>query len=203
MDDLPLKEHSAHRDQLLFRRIANGDGEAFTEFFEAYSVKLAMYVAKFLDSDLWAKEIVQDVFMKLWSMKESIGEIEYPAAFVYRMIANRAKDHIKRREHEVKLHYHLSKYMTGSSNTTQEQFDYRFGEQVFLEAVQLLPAQRALIFRMRHEQGLGYDAIAQQLGLSRHTVRNQLNLALQKIRSHLMEHGDIYGILLLYSLNIF
>jgi RNA polymerase sigma-70 factor (ECF subfamily) len=50
---------------------------------------------------------------------------------------------------------------------------------------------------MRHEQGLSYDEIANTLGLSRHTVRNQLNLALQNIRSYLLEHGDITGILIL------
>jgi RNA polymerase sigma-70 factor (ECF subfamily) len=50
---------------------------------------------------------------------------------------------------------------------------------------------------MRHEQGLGYDEIASTLGLSRHTIRNLLNLALKDIRSYLLEHGDITGILLL------
>ena len=183
-------------DRLTFQRIAQGDTQAFAEFYEAYAVKLAVYVSRFLGSDLWAEEIVQDTFLKLWSIRETIGDIEYPAGFVYRMIANRTKDHLKRREHEIRMQQYMVHYFQhANTNTTQEQFDYQTGEKLFRQAVVQLPPQRALVFKMRHEQGLSYDEIASQLGLSRHTIRNQLNLALQNIRSYLLEHGDITGIL--------
>jgi len=185
-------------DRLTFQRIAQGDAGAFAEFYEAYAVKLAVYVARFLGSDLWAEEIVQDTFLKLWTIRETIGDIEYPAGFVYRMIANRAKDHLKRRGHEIRMQQYMVHYFQqANTNTTQEQVDYQQGEKLFRQAVMQLPPQRALVFKMRHEQGLSYDEIAGQLGLSRHTVRNLLNLALQHIRSYLLEHGDITGILVL------
>ncbi|MET0636905.1 MAG: RNA polymerase sigma-70 factor [Chitinophagaceae bacterium] len=188
-------------DRLTFQRIAQGDTQAFAEFYEAYTVKLAVYVARFLGSDLWAEEIVQDTFLKLWSIRETIGEIEYPAGFVYRMIANRAKDHLKRRGHELRMKQYMVHHVQHSNtNTTQEQVDFQLGEKLFRQAVQQLPPQRALVFKIRHEQGLSYDEIASQLGLSRHTVRNQLNLALQNIRSYLMEHGDITGIIVIFLL---
>ena len=192
-------------DRLTFQRIAQGDAQAFAGFYEAYAVKLAVYVSRFLGSDLWAEEIVQDTFLKLWTIRETIGEVEYPAGFVYRMIANRARDHLKHREHEIRFQQYMVHYFQhANTNTTQEQFDYKTGEKLFRQAVQQLPPQRALVFKMRHEQGLSYDEIAGQLGLSRHTVRNLLNLALQNIRSYLLEHGDITGILVLFLfLNIF
>ena len=185
-------------NRLIFQRIAQGDAQAFAEFYEAYAVKLAVYVARFLGSDLWAEEIVQDTFLKLWSIRETIGDIEYPAGFVYRMLANRVKDHLKRRGHEIRMQqYMIHFFQQANTNTTEEQVDYQRGEKLFRQAVMQLPPQRALVFKMRHEQGLSYDEIARQLGLSRHTVRNLLNLALQNIRSYLLEHGDITGILVL------
>lgn len=200
-----MDNNALQGDRLVFQRIAQGDAQAFAEFYEAYAVKLALYVARFLGSDLWAEEIVQDTFLKLWSIRETIGEIEYPAGFVYRMIANRAKDHLKHREHEIRLQQYMVHYFQqANTNTTQEQLDYQRSEKLFREAIQQLPAQRKLVFRMRHEEGLSYDEIAGTLGISRHTVRNLLNLALQNIRSYLLEHGDITGILvLLLSLKIF
>jgi RNA polymerase sigma-70 factor (ECF subfamily) len=193
-----LENNTLHNDKLLFQRIAQGDAQAFAEFYDGYAVKLAMYVSRFLGSDLWAEEIVQDTFLKLWSIRETLSDIESPAAFVYRMIANRAKDHLKRREHEIKLQQYLVRHVQqANTNTTQEQLDYQIGEKLYRKAIQQLPAQRSLVFKMRHEQGLSYDEIANTLGLSRHTVRNQLNLALQNIRSYLLEHGDITGILVL------
>jgi RNA polymerase sigma-70 factor (ECF subfamily) len=193
-----LDSTALQNDKLIFQRIALGDAEAFAAFYDAYAVKLALYVSRFLGSDLWAEEIVQDTFLKLWSIRETIGEIEYPAGFVYRMIANRAKDHLKHRAHEIKLQQHLSRYLAqADTNTTQELLDYQNGEKLFRQAVQQLPAQRGLVFKLRHEQGLSYDDIARELGVSRHTVRNLLNLASQNIRSYLLEHGDITGFLVL------
>jgi len=186
-------------DRLIFQRIAQGDAQAFAAFYEGYAVKLAFYVSRFLGSDLWAEEIVQDTFLKLWSIRETIGEVEYPAGFVYRMIANRAKDHLKRQEHEIKLQQHMARYLQqANTNTTQEQVDYQMSEKLFRTAIGQLPAQRALVYKMRHEQGLSYEEIARELDLSRHTVRNQLNLALQNIRTYLLEHGDITGVLVVF-----
>jgi RNA polymerase sigma-70 factor (ECF subfamily) len=183
---------------VIFQRIAQGDAQAFAEFYDAYAVKLAMYVARFLGSELWAEEIVQDTFLKLWSIRETVGEIDNPPAFVYRMIANRAKDHLKRREHEIKLQqYMVHNFQQANTNTTQDQLDYQQGEKLYRQAIQQLPAQRALIYKMRHEQGLSYEEIATELGISRHTVRNLLNLALNDIRSYLAEHGDFTGVLVL------
>jgi len=200
-----LDNRDLQDDRLTFRRIAQGDAQAFAEFYESNAIKLAVYVARFLGSDLWAEEIVQDTFLKLWTIRETIGEIEYPAAFVYRMVANRVKDHLKRRGHEVRLQqYMVRNFQQVNINATQEQVDFHLGEKLYRQAIQQLPAQRKMIYKMRHEQGLSYDEVAGQLGLSRHTVRNQLNLALQDIRSYLLEHGDIAGLLvILLFLNYF
>ncbi|MBO9202990.1 MULTISPECIES: RNA polymerase sigma-70 factor [Niastella] len=187
-----MDSSALHNDREIFKRIARGDAQAFAEFYDAYAVKLALYVSRFLGSELWAEEIVHDTFLKLWSIRETLTTVETPAAFVYRMIANRAKDHLKHQEHEVKLQQHLVRHLQ-HANTTQDLLDYQRGEKLYRLAIQQLPAQRALVFKMRHEQGMSYDEIARELELSRHTVRNLLNLALKDIRHYLLQHGDIAG----------
>lgn len=192
-----MKEDTTYRDRELFKRIAQGDTQAFTTFFKAYSVDLAGYVARFLRSELWAEEIIQDVFLKLWASREMLDQVDVPGAFIYRMILNRAKDHLKHREHEVRLQHYLSGLTTDAgANDTQDAVDFRIGKKLFDEAVRQLPRQRALVFKMRHEQGLSYDQIAQHLQVSPHTVRNLLNLAMQHIRSYLLEHGGITGLMI-------
>lgn len=189
-----MDSSALHNENDIFQRIARGDAQAFAGFYDAYAVKLALYVSRFLGSELWAEEIVHDTFLKLWSIRETLTTVENPAAFVYRMVANRAKDHLKHREHEVKLQQHLVRYLQqANTNTTQELLDYQIGEKLVRQAIQQLPAQRALVYKMRHEQGMSYDEIAAELDLSRHTVRNLLNLALKDIRNYLLKHGDITG----------
>ncbi len=181
----------------MFGLIAQGDETAFTTFFDRHATKMSIYVSRFLGSDLWAEEIVQDVFLKLWNIRETVGDMEYPAGFVYRMAANRAKDYLKHRDQELKFQYYLSLYLHSASHNTQDELDFRQSRQLLQEAIERLPSQRALIFKLRHGQGLSYDEIALQLGLSKNTIRNQLNLAQQNIRTYLLERGDFFGLTLL------
>ncbi len=52
------------------------------------------------------------------------------------MIANRAKDHLKRQEHEIRLQQHMARYLQQSNtNTTQEQVDYQMSEKLFRTAI--------------------------------------------------------------------
>lgn len=193
-----MDNNALQSDRVLFQRIARSDAQAFAAFYEAYAIKLALYVSRFLRSDLWAEEIVHDSFLKLWSVRETLADIEYPSSFVYRMVANKTKDHLKRQGHEVKLHQHLIHHLQQTNlNATEELVDYQMGEKLYRQAVQQLPVQRALVYKMRHEQGMSYDEIATELGLSKNTVRNLLNLALQNIRNYLAEHGDITGVMVL------
>jgi RNA polymerase sigma-70 factor (ECF subfamily) len=78
---------------------------------------------------------------------------------------------------------------SGSKNDTQEHLDFRLSEKLFKEAVTELTAQKQLIFRLKHEEGLSYEEIAQKLNLSKNTVRNHLAEALQIMRAYLLKHG--------------
>lgn len=194
-------EDVINRDRELFRLIALDDEQAFARFFEAYAANMAGYVARFLRSELWAEEIVQDVFLKLWTMRDKLENIDVPAAFLHRMILNRAKDHIKHRGHEVRLQHYLTGHINAKiTNDTQDLVDFRIGKKLFDEAVSKLPRQRAIIFKMRYEQALSYEDIARELNISANTVRNLLNLATQNIRTYLLERGGITGKMLSFIL---
>ena len=62
-------------------------------------------------------------------------------------------------------------------------------------AIDRLPAKRRRIFLMSRRDGMKYSEIAQSLGLSENTVRNQISKALEAIR-----HGVKKVILFLMSL---
>jgi RNA polymerase sigma-70 factor (ECF subfamily) len=57
------------------------------------------------------------------------------------------------------------------------------------EAISLLPRQRQQIYRLSREAGLKPAAIAEQLSLSVHTVKNALVSALKQIREYLEMAG--------------
>ncbi|OQP61113.1 hypothetical protein A3860_05185 [Niastella vici] len=191
-----MNSNLSHTDKELFTRISRGDEVAFAEIYLRYTEKLYPHVTRLLDSDLWAEEIVQDVFTKLWQVRQSLSSVENPSAYLYRMAGNRTLDHLKHHAIEVKMQYHMvreAEYLW--NNSLEEHHDSRISG--IKRAVEQLTAQKQLIFRLKHVEGLTYEEIAHKLQLSKNTVRNHLTEALHFIRTYLFKKG-VFILLYLY-----
>jgi RNA polymerase sigma factor (sigma-70 family) len=146
-----------------------------------------------------ADEVVQEVFVHLWVIREKMADVENPSAYLYKMTGNRCLDKIRRQETEIEMQYVASAVMHGTLVSFQEgQYDLRKIEGYIREAVALLPEQRRIIYTLQQEQQLSYQEIADKLSISRHTVRNQMAKTLQSIRSYLLDKGLFYLILFNY-----
>lgn len=151
-----------------------------------------------LKSEFWAEEIVQEVFTQVWTSRSKLAEIESPAAYLFKITANRCLDRIRRQELEIKMQYLVNKALTREANTFQENsYDLNLIEKLIKEAVQQLPAQGKLVFELHRNKGLSYQEIADQLQISKNTVRNHMVKALHFIRSYLRNKGELT--LLLFS----
>lgn len=180
--------HSNEKE--LFRRIAAGDQEAFSIIFRNYSNPLYWYAFKLLNSEFWAEELVQEVFVQLWSKRELLADVESPSAYMYRMIGNKALNRIRRQELEVKMQYFAAHtlHLSGAEEMTHgDKWDQ---VQTLLQAaVNSLPEQQKRIYQLKYQQGFSYEEIAGMLSISVNTVRNHMTKALQAIRSFLREKG--------------
>ena len=193
-----------YTDKELFARISEGNEKAFGEIFYRYTAKISPFLTNFLHGDLWTEEIIQDVFMKLWQKRERLTEVEHPAAYIYQIASNRALDYIKKNGRDIKLQYYLAQNQPATAvNQTESDVNYRLADALIKEAIHSLPPQRRKVYEMAREQGLSHDEISEILGISRHTVRNQVAEALQEIRLYLTEKGAFGAILLLAIKNLF
>lgn len=183
----------------LFIRIADGDGVAFTELFRSYFEQVKWNAWKILKSEFWAEEIVQEVFMQIWTNRDQLAEISSPDGYLFKITANRCIDRIRRQELEVKMQYLVSQALHKEMDTFQEnRYDLHHVEKLIGEAIQLLPEQGKLVFQLQRNEGLSYQEISTRLNISRNTVRNHMVKNLHLIRSYLQEKSPVY--LLLFSL---
>ena len=183
----------------LFIRIAEGDGAAFTQLFRNYFEQLKWNASKILKSEFWAEEIVQEVFMQVWTNREKLAEIESPAGYLFKITANRCIDRMRRQELEIKMQYIVSKALHKETDTVQENlYDLDLIERLIREAIQRLPEQGKLVFELHRNEGLSYQEISNRLNITTNTVRNHMVKDLHVIRSYLREKGQLY--LLLFSI---
>src|SRR5215471_9980013 len=78
----------------LKERIATGDQKAFRELFMAFCGRLTQFAFAIVKSDDAAREIVDEVFIRIWRNKNTIGEIKNLTVYLYTATKNTALNHL-------------------------------------------------------------------------------------------------------------
>ncbi len=177
----------AHQEQELLKRIAASDQKAFNQLFESYRNRLFVYLFRITKSKETAEEIVLDVFLKIWTGRTIITEIDNFEAFLFCVAKNKALDFLrwvqKSKYQQMELWNRMQEER--SSEMTDSRVLLTDLQAAVQEVVEQLSPQRKMVFVLSREQGLTYEQIAEKLNISTHTVRNHLAASLQFIRVHL------------------
>lgn len=178
------------QDQILFKQIAEGDAVAFSKLFRLHYAQLHANALRILKSEFWAEEAVQDCFVQLWASRELLPDIDAPKSYLYRIVANRCFDRLRKNDAELRLQYGINLLATQQLTVAQEHgFDLAVLQDLVNKALEQLPPQQQLIYKMQYTEFLSYQEIADKLGLSRHTVRNHMAKAIQSVRAYVEQHG--------------
>lgn len=188
----------------LVTRITEGSEAAFTELYRFYSPRIYGFVVQKTKSEVIAEEVVQDVFLKIWSMKEKLSEIDNFRSYLFRMTTNRMYDHLNKVAQDTTrlnaLWNDLQKM--AAQNTVEELLDFKESNAILQEAIAALPEQRRKIYKLSKEEGLSYDEIAAMLSLSRNTVSDQLVKAGKFIREYVRNAAGPAAVLSIILLRI-
>jgi len=174
-----------NNEKLLFDLVAGGDETAFAAIFHHYNKRLYPFVLKMTKSESAAEEIVQDVTMTLWIKRERLAEVDNYAAYIFRIATNKTFNYLKKVAAEDKMLKQVLRNMQLFRNLTDEIIDSKEKEAIVSAAIDQLPAQRKKIYKLSRQEGLTNQQIADQLGISINTVKNQLVEALRFIRGKL------------------
>jgi RNA polymerase sigma-70 factor (family 1) len=153
----------------------------FASIFKTHEYRLYTLALKLTKSDLFAKDIIQEVFLKLWEHRASLGAIDNIEAWLYRLTENKVIDFLRKAAADGRLKETLWNKMPDNRQAEPE-IEVKEYDHIIQKAIDQLPPQRKLIYYLNREEGLNYQQIANELHISRHTVKNQLSNALQSIR---------------------
>lgn len=131
-----------------------------------------------------AKDIVQEVFEKLWNNRERLQIGEQIKHYLFKATAHTSLNHLRNQ----KKHYTLDDLEGVRQLAMQpgtETLSYREFELKSRQAIDRLPPQCKTIFLLSRQEGLKYQEIANSLGISLKAVENQMGIALKKLRNDL------------------
>lgn len=179
-----LKEHKESRS-LRSKQPAHDEQEVFRIFFLRYQSKLHAYIQRIVKSPEITEELVTDIFVKIWSAKEMLDNVENVDAFLYRMAVNKALDFMRIASREKKLRLLLQEFIQRENSKTYRQYELKEYQEQVDYCMQLLTDQQRVILNLSREEGLTHKQIAEELQLSQHTVKNHIVNALKQMRSFL------------------
>lgn len=175
-----------------FHRHADLQEQLFNELFREYEHRLYVFIVKVLRSDASAKDIIQDVFVKLWMIRDKLPEIENINAFLYRLTENKVYDHLRatatRNEYRQQLWHQLQR----ANRQEPDQLEKKEYNTILLQAIRQLPPQRRMVYLLNKDAGLKQKEIAKKLQLSPHTVRNHLSEAFRQIGRYVKKNSSLF-----------
>ncbi|HWY42037.1 MAG TPA: sigma-70 family RNA polymerase sigma factor [Candidatus Sulfotelmatobacter sp.] len=167
------------RDDVLLRRAAKGDENAFTVLYQRHQASLYRYALRMTGSAWAAEEVVQDVFMTLIRQPKKYdankGEV---GAFLFGITRNRVMKHLDRLPRELSLE------LQSNSGVSKEPVDLltpavwaerRERVEQVRGAVLSLPAEFREAVVLCELEELSYEEAAERSGCPIGTIRSRLH----------------------------
>ena len=177
--------------------VAAGDEKAFGRLFHQHWDHIYTVALSITRSVTTSEDLVQDIFLKIWLNRSQLTSIEHFDNYLFIVARNAIYTSLRQTGIMESLLHKLQDPATASWTPEEELLAKESGRLIHQAVSQLSPQQQE-VYRLSREGGLKYEQIAQQLGISKSTVRNHMVKALQNIREYLQANTD--GLLLILCL---
>ena len=170
---------------------------AFEQLFKTHFRGLHAYAITLLKDEIAGEEIVQNVFFKFWERRAQLVIETSPKAYLYKAVYNDCLNYIKHQKVKSAHAMHVVRQSNDRvENTAGKVLQGELKEKIH-EAMNQLPEQCRTIFQMSRFEGLKYQEIADEMGLSVKTIENQMGKALKIMRQKLVEFLPLFVLSLL------
>lgn len=181
----------------LTKSLKKGSSKSFEKIYALYSDKLYGFGLKLLGSEELSRELVQEVFIRLWERRSFIDPDKSLSSYLYTIAHNLIKDYQKAYARE----YQLSQMEVCESSLNHshvfEQLAFKEMKAIEASVVNQLPSQQKEVYRLSRYEHHSYQEIAEMMGISVNSVKTHLRLALKTLRVHLEPLSDTLIILMI------
>lgn len=181
----------------LVERLRKGDPEAFAVLYRKYKVPLAYRILQLIKDEVFAEELLQELFVAVWEQRAQLDSSRSFKAYLYRIATNKTFNFMRRasKNREILLKIRLSS--TELYQHIEERLYEKENEELLTKIIDQLPPQRRKIFSACKIDGKSYKEVAEEFGISPHTVNDHIQKSLLFLRKHLKNESTL---LLIYCL---
>jgi len=148
-----------------------------------YSERLYWHVRRFVHSHEDADDIVQDIFLKIWTALPSYRGEAQLFTWIYRIATNETLNWLRKRRVRAVLSFQSLDEEMERRIDEDPWFDGDALQRQLSKQIQKLPDRQRSIFILRYYEDMKYEDIAEVLGVSVGSLKASYHIAYEKIKS--------------------
>lgn len=153
------------------------------------SKKLLRFATLFLKDEDGAKDVVQDVFLKLWQKRGTLDEVENLEAFAMRMTRNQCIDTVRAKK-AVSMDAETKRLLQQETMNLHTRLELGESAKQIKMLIERLPDAQRTVMQMRDIEQLEYNEITELTGLKANAIRVNLSRARKKVRDEFLKLND-------------
>ncbi|SMC88644.1 RNA polymerase sigma factor [Pedobacter africanus] len=190
-----MAAYSGYTDGELAALIKGGDGRAYTEIFSRYSRLLISHAYRLLGDRDEANDVVQDVMLTLWQKREELEFKTSLSSYLYTAIRNRIFNRLAHLKHVAKYADEIIRFMENGFSLADDVLREKEFVAVIENEINALPEKMRAVFLLHKREELNYKEIAEKLGISDKTAKQQVYNATKILKSKLTALLILSGII--------
>lgn len=179
---------SSNHVDIILKQVSEGNERAFKQLFEVFHQELGSYIFRLVKSLPLAEEVVQDVFIKIWTKRDQLIHVENFRSYLFTMSRNHAYNALRQ---QLREETQQQKWVTFYKDEMMDEKGPDLEEYYALidEAVLSLPPQQQKTWLLSRKEGLKHKEIALKLVLSRETVKRHISMAMDTISRYVKDNA--------------
>lgn len=171
-----------NNDNPLLNALKLGKAEAFEECYTEYRVKLTVYATSFLGDQADAQDLVQDFFAEFFEKALYNNVSTSLKSFLYTSIKNRCLNKIRDNTNRQRI----LKIIAPPEGITsvESDIDLRRLQAEITATISNIAPLSSKVFELAYFKDMNRNEIAEEMGISPNTVKNQLWRALKIVKAH-------------------
>ena len=154
----------------------------FNSIVKQYSERLYWHLRRLVNSHDDAKDLMQEVFLKIWNALPSFRGEAQVYTWVWRIATNEALNFLRKQQVRAALHFTSVDAETDRRIESDPYFNGTAAQRELAKAVARLPQKQRQVFVMRWWDELSYEEIAAITGTSVGALKASYHIAREKIQ---------------------
>ncbi len=172
----------------LITRLQNNDKEAFNELYRKYHSAIYYNILKLTRDAIVTEDILQEVFICLWEKRHDLNMEQGISGWLFVVSYNRSISYLKRKLKESLARTALQQKIENTTDLTNSVANTQMN--ILEKAIEQLSPQKRRVFELCKLQRKTYAEVADELQISKYTVKEYLSGAVISIKNYVKQYPE-------------